>query len=255
MDQEPRLEGAAGRVCRANARFGDWRCAFPYPAVDRRMNTVRKILEAAGAFVAVYIVRTRSTLLLVALAFSVPALSAEVMSTNAGLFPSPAVLVLLTNGNQWAAEVTVTNTFTEAVDCYVYAVPITTNRSKLHLGPAVVTWSIVPPAEYGQQSWMYPPPMAIRYGFGSRVQIQPSQRASLVIGPGPFGLSPTNENALVVQYVWPAAKGESESTHTNRYWMLTARIGKRSLAEPAAAPTGGLAAPARDRLVPEDRHR
>lgn len=197
----------------------------------------------------------RATVLSVALAFTIPALSAEVMTTNAGLFPSRAVVVVLTNGNQLAAEVTVTNTFTEAVDCYLYAVPITTNRSKLHLGPAVVTWSIVPPSEYDRQSWMYPPPMAIRYGLGTRVQIRPSQRASLLVRPGPFGLSPTNENALVIQYVWPAAKGESASTNMNRYRMLTARIGERSAAEPTAAPNGGPAGAVGDSLVPEGRHR
>jgi hypothetical protein len=174
----------------------------------------------------------RATILSAGLAFAIPALSAEVVSTNAGLFPSCIVEVVLTNGNQFAAAVTVTNTFAEAVDCYVYAVPITTNPSKLQLGPTVVAWSIVPPGEYDRQSRMYPPPMAIRYGLGTKVQLQPSQKASLLIGPGPFGLSPTNENALVFQYVSPAAKGESASASTNRYRMLTARIGKGSAAEP-----------------------
>jgi hypothetical protein len=197
----------------------------------------------------------RTTVLLVALAFTIPALSAEVMSTNAGLFPSRGVVLVLTKGNQLAAEVTVTNTFTEAVDCYVYAVPITTNRSKLPLGLAVVTWSIVPPSEYDRQSWMYPPPSAIRYGLGTRVAIRPFRMARLLVGPGPFGLSPTNENALVIQYAWPAATGESASTHTNRYQMLTAHIGERSAAEPAAAPNGSPPAAVGDRLVPEGRHR
>ena len=201
------------------------------------------------------IMHMRATVLSIALSFTVPALSADVISTNAGLFPSRAVMVVLTNGNQLAAEVTVTNTFTEAVDCYLYAVPITTNRSKLHPGPALVTWSVVPPSEYDRQSWLHPPPMVIRYGLGTRIQIPPSQRASLLIGPGPFGLSPTNENALVIQYVWPAAKTESASPQMNRYRMLTARIGERSAAEPVAAPNGGPAAAVGDPLVPEGRHR
>jgi hypothetical protein len=172
----------------------------------------------------------RATVLSVALSFTVPALSADVMSTNAGLFPSRAVMVVLTNGNQLAAEVTVTNTFAEAVDCYLHAVPVTTNRSKLHPGPALVAWSVVPPNEYDRQSWLHPPPMMIRYGLGTRIQIPPSQRASLLVGPGPFGLSPTNENVLVIQFACPAAKGESASTSKNGYRMLTARIGESSIA-------------------------
>jgi len=86
------------------------------------------------------IVHMRATPLLVALAFSI-SVSAEVASTNSGLFPSRAVVVVLTNGNQFAAQVTVTNTFTETVECRVYAIPITTNRAKLRLGRP---WSLGP---------------------------------------------------------------------------------------------------------------
>jgi len=177
----------------------------------------------------------RFMILLVGLASSAPVFSADLVNTNAGVVPAGLVAVVQTNGNQLYAEVAVTNTFTEAVECRVYVMP-STNSAEVSIGPIVVAWSVVPPSEYGHRSWIYPPSMAFRYGIGTKVEIGGSQKSTILVGPGSPGLSLTNENVLVIQYLPPGVKEETARSKWSLCQVLTAAIGKGSRAEPTAPP-------------------